>query len=513
MMKGLFALLVGLILLLSMSSYAMSESYWVHGADNAEAINGLYGYYGTYNTPKTEGQYSDLDMPVYKKTDDDYYIAYRGCSTKWVIVRSLNPPEYFDGTPGEPTGGYFYINATDSPTPPETGWAVSSHPERSPEPVPTLSLVYKLTLTTAGSGDVTPDDSGIPGFPGYYTADTTVQLTASPDTGWGFKDWSGDLTSTNNPENITMNADKDVTATFEGLADYDLLVTILGSGTVSLTQLDPPNGTVQIPPAGGGTYYDGTLVGLTATPDPYWAFTGWSGDLTGDANAETLTMDANKNVTATFSLKDSDGDGVSDQDEDAGPNGGDANGDGIPDKKQPNVVSAQTADGQNDVVFVLEDPPGATLINCKATANPHPADCPSYVEFPYGFFEITIEGVGAGGRATIEVHLPAGGIQDTFYQYGPTPDDPTDHWYNFMLEPSTQTGAEIDDDVITLHFVDGQRGDHDLDGTNGTIHDPGGPGVMYSEETLIGPTGGGGGTTGGGSSSAIGGCFVETVSR
>ena len=39
---------------------------------------------------------------------------------------------------------------------------------------------------------------------------------------------------------------------------------------------------------------------LTATPAAGWTFAGWSGDLTGSTNPQTITIDANKVVTATF---------------------------------------------------------------------------------------------------------------------------------------------------------------------------------------------------------------------
>jgi uncharacterized repeat protein (TIGR02543 family) len=55
--------------------------------------------------------------------------------------------------------------------------------------------------------------------------------------------------------------------------------------------LDPP----------GGVYDDGTVVTLTAVPDSGWQFDNWSGDLSGSANPTTITMDANKTVTANFS--------------------------------------------------------------------------------------------------------------------------------------------------------------------------------------------------------------------
>jgi regulation of enolase protein 1 (concanavalin A-like superfamily) len=42
-------------------------------------------------------------------------------------------------------------------------------------------------------------------------------------------------------------------------------------------------------------------VELTADPDACWLFSGWSGDLSGSDNPETVTMDGGSEVTATFS--------------------------------------------------------------------------------------------------------------------------------------------------------------------------------------------------------------------
>ncbi|MDY0096103.1 MAG: PEP-CTERM sorting domain-containing protein, partial [Candidatus Vecturithrix sp.] len=57
--------------------------------------------------------------------------------------------------------------------------------------------------------------------------------------------------------------------------------------------------SVTLNPA-GGTYADGTVVQLTAHADPGWEFSGWSDDLSGNTNPETLTMDADKIVAAIF---------------------------------------------------------------------------------------------------------------------------------------------------------------------------------------------------------------------
>ena len=45
------------------------------------------------------------------------------------------------------------------------------------------------------------------------------------------------------------------------------------------------------------------MVTLTATADTHWEFGGWSGDWSGLTTPVTLTMDAPKTVTATFTLK------------------------------------------------------------------------------------------------------------------------------------------------------------------------------------------------------------------
>ena len=86
-----------------------------------------------------------------------------------------------------------------------------------------------------------------------------------------------------------MDADKTVTATFT-LKQYTLVTATVGNGVVSLE------------PA-GGLYDAGTVVTATAVPDGHWDFTSWSGDVGGATNPVTVTIDAGKAVTATFTIK------------------------------------------------------------------------------------------------------------------------------------------------------------------------------------------------------------------
>ena len=98
---------------------------------------------------------------------------------------------------------------------------------------------------------------------------------------------------------------------------------------------------------------------------------------------------------------------------------------------------------------------------------------PKDMEFPHGFFSFEINGTTKNVIVTIV--LPSAVPADAeYWKYGPEPNDHTPHWYKFMY--NGQTGAEINGKVVTLHFVDGQRGDDDLT-QNGKIIDQGGPGT------------------------------------
>ena len=139
---------------------------------------------------------------------------------------------------------------------------------------------FALNLTQTGPGTVTLNPAG-----GLYDVGTTVTVTVAPDSGSRFEGFSGDLTGTANPQTLTMDSDKDVTANI--VAEYTLTLTQNGSGTVTL---DPP----------GGLYDAGTVVTITASPDSGIGFSGFTGDLNGVTSPQTLTMDSDKAVTAHF---------------------------------------------------------------------------------------------------------------------------------------------------------------------------------------------------------------------
>lgn len=279
-------------------------------------------------------------------------------------------------------------------------------------------------------------------------------------------------------------------------------VNVSGNGVSPVTQytlttaVDPADsGTVTLDPA-GGTYDEGTSVSLTATPNSNYIFDGWDGEV-GDSDSETTTttMNADKTITAMF-MADNDNDGVSTEEE-QGPDGTDATYDGdssgTADSLEDNVASGHTFDG---VYYVtLAAPATQSLANVETNDNPSSSDSPSGASFPYGFFDFTVAGVTPGDPTTVTIYLPAGEEPTTYWKYGPTPTDGTDHWYEFLYDGTT--GAEFNNNVITLHFVDGQRGDDDL-AANGVVSDIGAP----AKPAAAGSSGG-----------SSGGCFISVLSR
>lgn len=67
----------------------------------------------------------------------------------------------------------------------------------------------------------------------------------------------------------------------------------------TLTVETPENGSVAVEPA-GSTFAHGTAVTIIATPANDYAFSHWTGNLTGGQNPATLTMDGDKTVGAVF---------------------------------------------------------------------------------------------------------------------------------------------------------------------------------------------------------------------
>jgi uncharacterized repeat protein (TIGR02543 family) len=139
-----------------------------------------------------------------------------------------------------------------------------------------------VTISPAGAGTVTKNPNQATYAPG-----TQVTLTASTSP-YPFLGWSGDASGSTNPIVVTVNAALNITASFEA---YTLTTSVTPSGTGSVTK--SPNQSLYAP---------GAPVTVYAVAVSGAEFSFWSGDASGTNSHATLTMDANKSVTANFSI-------------------------------------------------------------------------------------------------------------------------------------------------------------------------------------------------------------------
>jgi uncharacterized repeat protein (TIGR01451 family) len=216
--------------------------------------------------------------------------------------------------------------------------------------------------------------------------------------------------------------------------------------------------------------------------------------LNDDPNSPTAVTSRTAEVDIQVSDQpQADNDGIPDDVENGAPNHGDGNNDGIPDSQQDNVASLPDATDGGYVTLASDR--GTELANVKDFSNAA-ADVPPGFEFPLGFFQFrligpffaTVNGVKQHvTSASVDLYSPVdlpGPPNFLYYRHGPTPSDSSDHWYDFTYDSQTQTGAEwISPRLVRLHFIDGGRGDDDLQ-PNDIIVDAGGPAIPAPDLAL-----------------------------
>lgn len=156
-------------------------------------------------------------------------------------------------------------------------------PSSGPPPPPPS---YILSIASATGGNVT--NPGVGNF--TYSEGTVVALVATPDDGYRFAGWTGDVTTISNVKEaatgITMNGNYSIMANFELDLPRQYMLAIMSTS----------GGTVTSPGEGLFTYDPGTVVNLVATPAPGYKFFKWSG--AADAVANIANLDAaSTNIT------------------------------------------------------------------------------------------------------------------------------------------------------------------------------------------------------------------------
>ena len=137
---------------------------------------------------------------------------------------------------------------------------------------------YHVEVVSAGNGTVSGS--------GYYEPTESCTITATPNTGYHFVNWTvnGLELTTDNPYTFIPTGDITITANF--VPYYNISVLSSGNGSVS----------------GGGTYNSGETVSLTATPDSGYRLVNWTenGVEVSTSNPYTFTCTGNRTIVGNF---------------------------------------------------------------------------------------------------------------------------------------------------------------------------------------------------------------------
>ncbi len=159
---------------------------------------------------------------------------------------------------------------------------------------------YLLSVTVTGNGMVTSNPAGID-CPNdclqSYTPNTSVTLTATPDSGYIFVEWTGSCSGSGSCV-VNMDAGKFARALFTLVPTYTLSTSVSGNGTITSNPIGINCGIDC-----SEDYTDSTSVTLTATPMIGFNFVGWSGACSGSSSC-VVNMTQNRTVSANFTANE-----------------------------------------------------------------------------------------------------------------------------------------------------------------------------------------------------------------
>jgi hypothetical protein len=229
----------------------------------------------------------------------------RGAQTYTFTAQSANAEwGSVSTTPGSgdvEQGAGVTLTATPTDTTLFVGWKNAAGQTVSTDNPFTLTLTQDTTITAVFAlkpkytVTVTVNNSELgsaAGGGGSYYEGSDVTLTATPTDTTNFVSWTnaaGQTVSTNNPFTLTLTQDTALTAVFALKPKYTVTVTVNNSELGSA--------------AGGGSYYEGSNVPLTATPATDAKFVGWidaTGGTVSKSNPYTITVVSDTVLTATF---------------------------------------------------------------------------------------------------------------------------------------------------------------------------------------------------------------------
>ena len=126
---------------------------------------------------------------------------------------------------------------------------------------------------------------------GNYPEGSSLSIQAVPLPDYNFSSWSGSLSSTANPLEVTLTQNLQLQANFVK-KQFELNVSVTGEGSVDQKLINS-----------GKSYEIGSQVELSATPASGWEFEQWTGAIESSENPVTIDLTEAKEITAIFIRK------------------------------------------------------------------------------------------------------------------------------------------------------------------------------------------------------------------
>ena len=184
-----------------------------------------------------------------------------------------------------PNTGYSFVNWTKNGNPVSTNASYSFTVSENASYVANFNLITYTVTATAN-----PSNGGNVTGGGTYNQGATCTLTATPNAGYTFVNWTknGNPVSTNASYSFTVNESATYVANFN-------IITYNITATANPTE----GGTV----SGSNTYNHGATCTLTATPNNDWNFINWTknGNVVSANASYSFTVTENANYVANFS--------------------------------------------------------------------------------------------------------------------------------------------------------------------------------------------------------------------
>ena len=185
-----------------------------------------------------------------------------------------------------PNTGYGFLNWTKNGTVVSTNAIYSFTATETADYVAHFAVLPNYTIAVSAN----PSSGGTVTGSGTFTQGQSCTVTATTHSGYLFTNWTenGTVVSTNANYTFTVNSDRSLVANFSMIPSYTITVSA-----------DPNNGGTVL---GGGTYLEGAICALTASPNTGYIFVNWTknGAVVSSNPSYSFTVTGNATYVAHF---------------------------------------------------------------------------------------------------------------------------------------------------------------------------------------------------------------------